>query len=122
MRLPTVYVEPSIPSLYHESRPEPAMQARREWTRQWWSRAPARYELFTSEAVLDELARGEYATKADCLALVQSLPVLPIGPETADFVSAYLRHKLMPRDPAATHCTWRWPASISATSCALGGG
>jgi len=30
---------------------------------------------------------------------MQSLPVLPIDGATADFVSAYLRHKLMPRDP-----------------------
>jgi predicted nucleic acid-binding protein len=100
MRNPTVYIETSIPSFYHEMRQEPAMQARREWTRQWWSRAHGSYELFTSEAVLDELGRGEYPTKPDCLSLVQSLPVLPIDAATADIVAAYLRHRLMPRDPA----------------------
>jgi len=50
--------------------------------------------------VLDELGRGEYPTKQDCLSLVQSLPVLPIDAATADIVAAYLRHRLMPRDPA----------------------
>jgi predicted nucleic acid-binding protein len=96
----TVYVETSIPSFYYETRPEPAMQARREWTRRWWSYAHETYRLVTSAAVLDELGRGEYAAKQDCLALMQSLPVLPIDSATADFVAAYLRHKLMPFDPA----------------------
>jgi predicted nucleic acid-binding protein len=100
MRKPSVYVETSIPSFYFESRPEPAMQARREWTRTWWSRAQIDYELFTSEAVLDELRRGEYEKKRDCLGLLDQLPVLAITSATADIVAAYLRHKLMPADPA----------------------
>ena len=33
---PRVYVETSIPSFYHETRPEPEMVAQRIWTRQWW--------------------------------------------------------------------------------------
>jgi hypothetical protein len=52
---PKVYVETSIPSFYHEVRTEPAMIARREWTREWWSNAIDQYLLITSIAVLDEL-------------------------------------------------------------------
>ena len=66
MQKPSVYIETSIPSFYFEPRTQPAMQARREWTRDWWSGAEERYELFTSQAVLDELRRGDYPTKADC--------------------------------------------------------
>lgn len=100
MRKPSVYVETSIPSFYFEPRSEPAMQARREWTRRWWAGARESYELVTSEAVLDELKRGEYPTKRDCLALVSDLPVLAVAPATADVVAAYLSHRLMPADPA----------------------
>lgn len=75
------------------------MQARREWTREWWAVAQGRYRLFTSEAVLDELSRGEYEKKADCLALMQSLPVLRVEPAIAEIVATYLRHRLMPADP-----------------------
>lgn len=99
MRSPSVYVETSIPSFYFETRPQPSMQARREWTREWWEHAQGRYTLFTSEAVLDELSRGEYNKKADCLALMQRLPVVPIEPAVVEIVSAYTRHKLMPADP-----------------------
>jgi len=56
--LPRVYVETTIPSFYHDSRATPAIVARREWTRQWWSDAPARYELVTSLAVIEELQSG----------------------------------------------------------------
>jgi predicted nucleic acid-binding protein len=99
MKNPSVYVETSIPSFYFETRPQPAMQARREWTREWWEHAKSRYTLFTSEAVLDELSRGEYDKKADCIALMQRLLVVPIEPAVVEIVSAYTRHKLMPADP-----------------------
>lgn len=45
MQKPLVYVETSIPSFYHELRTTPDVVARREWTRQWWTEAPDRYEL-----------------------------------------------------------------------------
>lgn len=75
------------------------MQARREWTRDWWLQARDRFTLFTSEAVLDELGRGEYSKKDDCIALMQGLSILPIEPAIIEIVSAYTRHKLMPADP-----------------------
>ena len=99
MAPPSIYVETSIPSFYFETRREAAMQARREWTRQWWAQAHERDRLFTSGAVLEELGRGEYPSQADCLALVQDLPMLPVEPAVAEVVDAYLRHKLMPADP-----------------------
>ena len=73
------YVETSIPNFYFEARSEPQMVARREWTREWWGRATSTgTELVTSVAVIDELERGEFAARPDCLALVASLPILAI--------------------------------------------
>lgn len=95
----TIYVETSIPSFYYESRSEPEMQARCQWTRRWWTHAGERYQLFTSEAVLDELGRGSYPSQADCLALMRNIPILTLEPAVADIVGAYIRHKLMPADP-----------------------
>ncbi len=97
---PRVYVETTIPSFYHELRTTPEILARREWTRQWWSTAPERYELVTSPAVLIELAAGTPERSAERLALVQDLPVLPIEPAVLDIVEAYIRLKVMPADPA----------------------
>jgi predicted nucleic acid-binding protein len=100
MDRPRVYVESTIPSFYHETRADPDIIARRRWTRQWWSGADIRYELVTSEAVLDEIAEGSPEIATARGNLVRDLRLLPIGPAIADIVEAYLRHKLMPADPA----------------------
>ena len=95
------YVETSIPSFYFEARPEPQMVARREWTREWWSRATTvGTELVTSVAVIDELERGDFAARADCLGLIGGLPVLAIEAPIIEVVQAYIRHRVMPADPA----------------------
>jgi hypothetical protein len=100
MANPRVYVETTIPSFYHENRTAPDIIARRQWTREWWDTGLGRYELVTSQAVLDELAEGRPDRVADRLALVSGLPLLPIEPAIADIVEAYIRHRLMPADPA----------------------
>jgi predicted nucleic acid-binding protein len=100
MSKPRVYVETTIPSFYHETRTASDIVARRRWTRQWWNGAIERYELVTSPAVLDELAGGPRERVAKRLALVRELPLLAIEPGIAEIVQAYVRHKLMPADPA----------------------
>ncbi|MEQ8821933.1 MAG: type II toxin-antitoxin system VapC family toxin [Sumerlaeia bacterium] len=95
-----VYVETSIPSFYFETRSEPDMVARRDWTRQWWSKALDRHELVTSPAVIDELERGNFSARDDCLRLVEDLPLLPIEDSITEIVEAYIARKVMPADPA----------------------
>lgn len=96
---PTVYIETTIPSFYHEVRPEPEMIARREWTRHWWQNLGAEYRLVTSAAVLDELRAGNHPKRAAALQLVQNLERLPFTEAVAEIVDAYIRHKVMPADP-----------------------
>ena len=100
MSKPRVYVETTIPSFYHETRTAPDIVARRRWTRQWWSGAPERYELVTSSPVLDEPAGGPRERIAERLTLVRELPLLAIEPGIGEILQAYIRHKLMPADPA----------------------
>ena len=97
--IPKVYIETSIPSFYYETRTEPEMAAKRTWTRQWWDERREGYEIFTSEAVIDELSGGEYPNKDRVLALVAPLPLLPIEREIAEIVEAYIQHQMMPNDP-----------------------
>lgn len=100
MTKPRVYVETTIPSFYHEIRQEPEMVARRVWTREWWDEHRFDYEVFTSDAVVDELERGDFVIKQDALKLIEGLPQLEINQAIADIVSAYLVQKVMPADPA----------------------
>jgi predicted nucleic acid-binding protein len=95
-----VYIETTIPSFYHEARPATDIVARKQWTRQWWDIAASRYELITSEAVLDELSQGPEERSPNWLELVRELPILPVEPAIAEIVQAYVQHRLMPADPS----------------------
>jgi hypothetical protein len=97
---PRVYIETTIPSFYHEVRMEPEMVARRAWTREWWDDHRSDFDIATSEAVIDELEYGDFPQKNDALALIENLPLLDIDEAVADIVDAYIRHQVMPADPA----------------------
>ena len=94
-----VYIETTIPSFYFELRSDPEMVVRRQWTRSWWKDAAGRYELVTSAAVVEELSRGEFAAREDCLRLIEHLPLVPVDPAVAEIIQAYVAHQVMPRDP-----------------------
>jgi PIN domain len=59
-----------------------------------------RYRLATSEAVIDELEKGIAEHAEGRVELVAALPLLAIEPAIAQIVAAYIRHQLMPADPA----------------------
>ncbi|WP_420457393.1 type II toxin-antitoxin system VapC family toxin [Rubrivirga sp.] len=94
-----VYIETTIPSFYHEVRTEPEMVARRTWTRQWWDEHRSAFDVLTSDAVVDELERGDHPVRAGALSLIEPLELLPIEPEVVEVATAYIQHKLMPNDP-----------------------
>ena len=96
----TVYVETSVPTFVREARSEPEMVARRAWTQQWWAVATERYDLVTSPAVIDELERGDFPSRDDCLKLVERLELLEITPAVLDVVDTYISRHVMPADPA----------------------
>ena len=62
--------------------------------------ARERYTLVTSDPVLDELRRGDYPSKEAALALVRELRLLEVAPPVAEIGDAYVRHRLMPENPA----------------------
>lgn len=99
MSRPLVYVETTIPSFHCETRTNPDIVARREWTRRWWREAPNRYDLVTSPAVLDELGGGDPVRSTERLDLIRNLALLPIDVSIAEIVRAYIVHKVMPADP-----------------------
>jgi hypothetical protein len=96
---PKVFIETSIPSFYFEVRTEPEMVARREWTRTWWSQCRENYEVVSSEAVLVELAGGNFPSRSEALELLSQVTLLAIEEPIMEIVEAYIQHKLMPNDP-----------------------
>ena len=99
MSILTVYIETTIPSFYFEVRTEPEMVARRQWTREWWDEYRPAYDIVSSDAVVDELERGDHPVKEEALSLIDEVERLPIEPEIAEIVDGYITHKVMPVDP-----------------------
>ena len=90
----SIYVETTIPSFYHEIRDSSDMVARRDWTRDyWWDNFSSRYNVYTSEAVIDELEKGSFSTKDNALDLISNLPLLPIDQVVVETVEVYIKHK-----------------------------
>ena len=94
---PTVYIETTIPSYYCDDRPELAADIAR--TRQWWDTERDDYECYLSEAVLSELAQGDYPGQRKCLALVEGIAELVITEEIEQIAAVYQARRLMPREP-----------------------
>lgn len=76
------------------------MLARRQWTRAWWGASKDAVELVTSVAVIDELGRGDFPARASCLDLIANLPIVAVDQTVLEIVEAYVRHRVMPADPA----------------------
>ena len=74
-----VYIETSIPSFYYETRSEPDMIARKNWTKAWWDDQSEHYQLVTSLAVIEELERGNYPNKDMVISLLDDVPLLKIS-------------------------------------------
>ncbi len=75
----TVYVETSIIG-YLTARSSDAVifLARQQLTRQWWSDERAKYELVTSQLVVDEASAGDPTAAQERLVYLDDLPLLDI--------------------------------------------
>jgi hypothetical protein len=117
---PSVYIETTIPSFYHEVRTEPEMIARRDWTREWWDHHRARYDVFTSEAVIEELEIGTFPGKDHALALITSVPLLAVNDAIADALPSISPTMSCPPIRLGMPSTWPWPPFTNVTFCSPG--
>ena len=91
-----VYVETTVIS-YLTARPsrDVVRVAHQQLTRDWWQRRN-RFDLFVSEAVLQEARAGDPTAAADRLAALQGIPILNVTPEAGDLVKRLLRNHALP--------------------------
>lgn len=75
------------------------MVARRDWTRRWFDVAVTSDRIVSSVAVLDELRRGDFPGRDECLAMLDTIEMLELDDPVFEIVEAYLANKLMPSDP-----------------------
>jgi hypothetical protein len=94
--MPTVYLETTIPS-YLVARPsrDLVIAAHQQITHDWWTTAKDRFELYVSEAVLDEIRAGDPMYAARRLEIVAGLGVLALSEEVESLIRVY-HERLLP--------------------------
>ena len=97
----TVFIETTIPSYYVARRARDIVQAaRQELTIEWWDAHRSRYELLSSQIVLDELARGDKTLAERRLELVAGIPLLVISEPVIRIAEELLRDGVVPKKAA----------------------
>src|SRR5258708_20739975 len=97
MKVPTLYVETTIPSYLVARRSSLArIAADQQTTQDWWDFQRHEYELFISEAVIEEVARGDARMAALRIDLLRGLPVLRRTAKTELIEERLLREGIIP--------------------------
>lgn len=94
----TVYIETSIIS-YLKARPARDLLAA-AWqsaTNQWWDTQRGRFELFTSQLVVDEAGRGNTDSAQRRLEELAPIPHLAMPDAVADLAFALLKESALPK-------------------------
>ncbi len=93
----TVYIETSIVS-YLLQRPssQVVMAARQVLTHQWWREERGKYELVTSQYVLDEASAGDPAVAGERLRLLNGIPLLPLDAQIGVIAKEIMSRAILP--------------------------
>jgi hypothetical protein len=94
---PTVYLETSVVS-FLTARPSNNLivAGKQETTRQWWERRRDRYDLFVSQLVIDESARGDATAASRRVQTIAGIPSLDIDAEVVQITDAIMDSGIIP--------------------------
>jgi len=94
---PTLYLESTIPS-YLAAKPsrDLIVASHQQITHEWWSSSRSRFDMYISEAVLDEAGRGDPDAASRRLEIVKNLPVLALTKEIESLALEYLDSLALP--------------------------
>jgi predicted nucleic acid-binding protein len=95
-----VYLETSVIS-YLTARPsrDLVVAGHQQLTRTWWDRR-ARFELFVSEAVLQETTRGDVAAAKQRAEALEGIPVLSAQPAAENLATSFIAAAALPEKAA----------------------
>jgi hypothetical protein len=100
--MPSVYLETTIPSyLAADPSRDLIIAAHQQITYEWWRTARDRFDLYVSEAVLNEIRAGDARTAARRLEIVADLPVLAFSEDVESLIRAYDRRLGLPATATA---------------------
>jgi len=82
-----IYLDSTIPSYYFDQRQ--SLITFVQITQEWWSKMSKNYDLFISDAVLQELNTGNYPRKNEIVAFASVIPLLPLHASIEQIVKVY---------------------------------
>jgi len=93
----TVYIETSILG-YLTARPSRnlVLVANAEVTREWWDTRRSAFELYTSQAVLKEAAKGDAEMASRRLEILRDFPLLDLNQSVLDLAEQFLERSNLP--------------------------
>ena len=91
----TVYLDTTIPSYLFDERD--ILRLHIEVTQKWWDEEAHNFDIWASEATLDEISEGHYPKKQELLKFVAGIPILLPDARIVDIAQIYLDNYLMPR-------------------------
>jgi len=93
----TVYIETSILGyLTARSTKDLILAANIEVTKDWWEFCRNTFILYTSEAVLDEVAQGDAEIAAQRLEILRDFPLLALNQTVQDLAAQFLARSSLP--------------------------
>ena len=101
--MPAVYIETTIIG-YLTARSSDAIifLARQQLTRQWWNEERAKYDLVSSQLVVDEASAGDPTAAQERLVYLAGLPLLDVQhPGAAALADRLIAEHLLPQKAAA---------------------
>ena len=94
----SIFIETTIPSYHAARRSRDIVQAaRQQVTIEWWARQRRMYDLYTSQAVLDEVARGDRELAAARVEMLKEISLLAINEAVVSVAENLLDKGIVPR-------------------------
>jgi predicted nucleic acid-binding protein len=99
---PKAYVETSVISYLTARMSRDALTSgHQQLTRQWWEHRRSRFELYVSELVVQEAARGDPIAARARLEAIAEFPVLRVSPVARNLADGILQQAVLPSKAAA---------------------
>lgn len=93
----SVYIETSIVGyLTVRTSNNLILMANMETTRQWWENHRSQFNLYISQVVLDEVARGDVEIAARRLEILRNFPLLDVNEAVQDLAAQFLAKSNLP--------------------------
>jgi predicted nucleic acid-binding protein len=97
--MPTIYIETSTVSYLRRNPAAAADSVRRQLlTERWWDWHRERYDLVTSQYVLDEAATGNEPLAAERLNHLAGIPLLPLSDQIDVVAAEIVQRAILPND------------------------